>query len=74
VFAATILAGLFQIILGFAKIGNLLRFIPRPVMIGFVNALAIIIFKSQLSYFKNEGITMYLLVVTGIAIIYLFPK
>lgn len=72
--AATILAGLLQIIMGFLKIGNLLRFIPRPVMTGFVNALGILIFKSQLSYFVGEGISMYLLVAAGIFIIYFFPK
>jgi SulP family sulfate permease len=72
--AATILTGVLQMILGCLRVGNLLRFIPRPVMIGFVNALAILIFKSQLVYFAGEGVTMYLLVALGIAIIYLFPK
>lgn len=72
--AATILAGILQILMGVFRIGNLLRFIPRPVMIGFVNALAILIFKAQLTYFKDEGLSMYLLVAAGIVIIYLFPK
>jgi SulP family sulfate permease len=72
--AATVLAGVLQMIMGFFKVGNLLRFIPKPVMTGFVNALAILIFKAQLTYFKGEGISMYLLVVIGILIIYLFPK
>ncbi len=71
---ATILAGVLQIIFGFLKIGALLRFIPKPVMIGFVNALGIMIFRAQLSYFKGTNIMMYVLVATGIAIIYLFPK
>lgn len=71
---ATILAGVLQIIFGFLKIGELLKYIPRSVMIGFVNALGILIFRSQLSYFKGEDITMYLLVLAGIAIIYFFPK
>ena len=71
---ATLLAGILQIVMGVFKVGNLLRFIPKPVMTGFVNALGILIFKAQLSYFNGAGISMYLLVVTGIIIIYLFPK
>lgn len=72
--AATILAGILQVVMGIFKVGNLLRFIPKPVMTGFVNALAILIFKAQLTYFVGEGITMYLLVLAGIAIIYFFPR
>lgn len=72
--AATILAGILQIIMGAFKIGNLLRFIPKPVMTGFVNALGILIFKAQLSYFAGEGWSMYLLVAAGIGIIHFFPK
>lgn len=70
---ATILTGVFQVILGFLKIGNLLKFIPRPVMIGFVNALGIMMFKSQLPYFKGSFI-LIILGAIGIAIIYLLPK
>lgn len=72
--AATILTGIIQLILGYLKIGNLLKFIPRPVMIGFVNALAILIFKAQLPYFQGESIWIYALVAIGLLIIYLFPK
>jgi SulP family sulfate permease len=43
-------------------------------MIGFVNALGLLIFKAQLSYFKGAGITMYVLVIVGMGIIYFFPK
>src|SRR6478736_173621 len=46
--AAVILAGIFQIILGLSSVAKLMRFIPRSVMVGFVNALAILIFLSQL--------------------------
>ena len=45
--AAVILAGIFQIILGLSGVAKLMRFIPRSVMVGFVNALAILIFLSQ---------------------------
>lgn len=72
--AATILTGIIQLILGYLKIGNLLKFIPRPVMIGFVNALAILIFKAQLPYFQGESIWIYALVALGLLVIYLFPK
>ena len=71
---ATILAGALQVVFGFLKIGALLRFIPKPVMIGFVNALGIMIFRTQLSYFNGTDIMMYVFVVAGILIIYLFPK
>ncbi|MDF2608442.1 MAG: sulfate transporter, partial [Bacillales bacterium] len=66
-FAATILTGIIQIILGFLKIGNLVKFIPRSVMIGFVNSLAILIFSAQLPYFKGESWVMYALVALGLA-------
>lgn len=71
---ATVFAGVLQIVFGFLRIGNLLRFIPKPVMTGFVNALAILIFKAQLTHFNGAGISTYALVAAGILIIYLFPK
>jgi SulP family sulfate permease len=46
--AAVILAGVFQIILGLSGVAKLMRFIPRSVMVGFVNALAILVFLAQL--------------------------
>lgn len=51
-FAATILTGIIQVILGISKIARLMKFIPRSVMIGFVNALAILIFSAQLPSLK----------------------
>ncbi len=73
-FAATILAGAFQIAFGALGVGRLMRFIPRSVMTGFVNALAILIFTAQLDHFVGEGVTVYLMVGGGIALIYLFPR
>ena len=73
-FAATILAGAFQLAFGALGVGKLMRFIPRSVMTGFVNALAILIFMAQLDHFIGGGMTVYLMVAGGIAIIYLFPK
>lgn len=59
-FAATILAGIIQAILGYFKFGNLMRFIPKPVMTGFVNALGILMFKSQLKHFEGGVILLIL--------------
>jgi SulP family sulfate permease len=56
VFATVVLAGILQITAGFLKLGKLMRLVPHPVIFGFVNGLAIIIFMSQLTQFKNgEG-------------------
>lgn len=56
VFATVILAGLIQVLAGALKLGKLMRLVPHPVIFGFVNGLAIIIFMSQLDQFKNpEG-------------------
>lgn len=72
--AATILTGIIMFILGVLKVGNLIKLIPNSVSIGFVDALAILIFSSQLGNFKGEGWQMYALVALGIVIIYLFPR
>jgi len=72
-FAATILAGIIQVILGFFKFGNLMKFIPKPVMTGFVNALGILMFKSQIGDFRG-GIILLVLGAIGIFIIYMLPR
>jgi sulfate permease, SulP family len=71
--AATILTGVFQILFGVLKLARYMKFIPRSVMVGFVNALAILIFTSQLQHFVGETWIMYALVGLTLAIIYLFP-
>ncbi|PWE00173.1 SulP family inorganic anion transporter [Marinilabilia rubra] len=53
VFATVVLAGLLQMAAGFLKLGKLIRLVPHPVIFGFVNGLAIIIFMSQLAQFKT---------------------
>ena len=53
VFAAVVLAGVFQILVGLFKLGKFIRLVPQPVMYGFVNGLAVIIFMSQLEQFKT---------------------
>ncbi|MCK2157782.1 SulP family inorganic anion transporter [Exiguobacterium sp. 17-1] len=72
--AAGILAGIFQIILGVAGVAKLLRFIPRAVMVGFVNALAILIFSAQLPQFEGQNWIMYAMVAASLAIILIFPR
>ncbi|MEO5642574.1 MAG: SulP family inorganic anion transporter [Bacteroidia bacterium] len=55
IFATVILAGLIQMAAGFLKLGKLIRLVPHPVIFGFVNGLAIIIFMSQLNQFKDAA-------------------
>jgi SulP family sulfate permease len=73
-FATTVLTGMLQIVAGVLRLGSLLRFLSRSVTIGFVNALAILIFMAQLPEFNGAGWQMYLMVAAGLAIIYLFPR
>jgi SulP family sulfate permease len=72
-FAATLLTGVFQIFAGVFKLGNLMRFVSRSVVTGFVNALAILIFMAQLPEFANQGPLMYGMVAAGLGIIYGLP-
>lgn len=71
--AATILTGILQIIFGVLKLSRFMKFVPRSVMVGFVNALAILIFTAQIQHFVGETWIMYALVGLTLAIIYLFP-
>ncbi|OEK60929.1 SulP family inorganic anion transporter [Staphylococcus equorum] len=72
--AATILMGIIQIIFGVLKVGRLMKFIPNSVMIGFVNALAILIFMTQIKHIFGISIPTYLFVITTLLIIYLLPR
>ncbi|MGY4691236.1 SulP family inorganic anion transporter [Salibacterium sp. K-3] len=72
--AATILTGILQIFFGWSKLSRLMKFVPRSVMVGFVNALAILIFLSQVEHFEGAGWMMYALAGITLVIIYLFPK
>ena len=71
--AATILTGVIQILAGYLKLAKLMRFVSKSVVIGFVNALAILIFMAQLPELINVTWHVYALVALGLAIIYLFP-
>ena len=72
--AATILMGVIQIILGILKVGKLMKFIPNSVMIGFVNALAIMIFMSQLEHIFGISIDTYIYVIITLFIVYVVPR
>src|SRR6056297_3584964 len=65
VFAAVVLAGIFQLIAGVLKMGKLIRLVPHSVIFGFVNGLAIIIFMSQLDQFKTVNEAGELVWMTG---------
>ena len=73
-FAATILTGVLQIVFALFKLDQQMKFVPRAVMIGFVNALAILIFTSQFPQLTNARWEVYVMVAVGLAIIYLFPR
>ncbi|EEX36917.1 MULTISPECIES: SulP family inorganic anion transporter [Vibrio] len=71
--AATLLTGVLQIAAGYLKLGNLMRFVSRSVVTGFVNALAILIFMAQLPELTNVTWHVYVMTLAGLGIIYLFP-
>jgi len=81
-FASVILMGIIQVLAGILKLGKFIRLVPHPVMIGFVNGLAMIIFISQFEQFKvgHEWITgtklyiMIALILLTMAIVKFFPK
>ncbi len=70
---ATLLTGVFQILAGYLKLGSLMRFVSRSVIVGFVNALAILIFMAQLPQLIDVTWHVYALTAAGLGIIYLFP-
>ncbi|MFJ8376995.1 SulP family inorganic anion transporter [Streptomyces sp. NPDC094461] len=72
--AAVVLGGVFQIVLGALGVAKLLRFVPRSVMVGFVNSLAILVFMAQVPELHDVPWPVYPLVVGGIALMVLFPR
>jgi len=71
--AATVLTGVLQILAGWFRLGSLMRFVSHSVITGFVNALAILIFMAQLPELIGMTWQVYVMVVAGLGIIYLFP-
>ncbi|MEH0550870.1 SulP family inorganic anion transporter [Streptomyces sp. B21-101] len=72
--AAVILAGVIQVALGALGVAKLMRFVPRSVMVGFVNALAILIFMAQVPEMHDVPWPVYPLIAAGLALMVFFPK
>jgi SulP family sulfate permease len=72
--ATVILAGLLQIVLGVLGVARLMRFIPRQVMVGFVNSLAILIFLTQIPHLIDVPWLVYPLTVAGLVLLFALPK
>ncbi len=72
--AAVVLGGVLQVALALAGVARLMRFIPRSVMVGFVNSLAILIFGAQLPHLLGVPWLVYPLVLAGLGIIYGLPR
>lgn len=74
VLAATILTGIIQLILGGLGVANLMRFIPNSVMLGFVNALGIMIFITQMPYLLGSNSMTYLFAIVTLILVYAIPR
>ncbi|WP_329417192.1 SulP family inorganic anion transporter [Streptomyces sp. NBC_00704] len=72
--AAVILAGVIQIVLGALGVAKLMRFVPRSVMVGFVNSLAVLIFMAQVPEMTDVPWPVYPLIAAGLALTVFFPK
>ncbi|MCX5377507.1 SulP family inorganic anion transporter [Streptomyces sp. NBC_00091] len=72
--AAVILGGVFQIVLGALGVAKLIRFIPRSVMVGFVNSLAILVFMAQVPEMRDVPWPVYPLLAGGLGLMVFFPK
>ncbi|MGW5638815.1 SulP family inorganic anion transporter [Streptomyces sp. NPDC003832] len=72
--AAVILAGVLQVVLGALGVAKLMRFIPRSVMVGFVNSLAVLIFMAQVPEMTDVPWPVYPLIVAGLALMVFFPR
>ena len=78
-FAATFLTGVLQVLFGVLKLGRYMRYVPRAVMVGYINALAVLIFKAQLPELIGlpstvNVFTVYMLTALSLAIIYILPR
>ena len=74
VLAATILTGIIQIIFGMLGVANLMRFIPNSVMLGFVNALGIMIFTTQMPYLIGFNTMTYVFAIVTLILVYVIPR
>ncbi len=72
--AATVLTGVLQVLFGVLKLGRQMKYVPHAVMLGFVNALAVLIFVAQLPQLTNVPLAVYPIVVIAFSIIYTLPR
>lgn len=72
--AATLLTGIFQVIFGVLKLGRQMRYVPRAVMVGYINALAVLIFLAQLPQLTNVPPAVYAIAALSLVIIYGLPR
>jgi SulP family sulfate permease len=72
--AATILAGVLQVLLGAAGVAKLMRFVPTAVMTGFVNALGILLFVAQIPHLREGGVLGVAIAVAGLGLIVAVPR
>jgi SulP family sulfate permease len=73
-FAASLLTGLIQVVIGVLRLGRYVRFVSKSVMSGFVNSLGILIFMAQLPQLLGGNWQTFAMVAAGLAMIYLFPR
>ncbi|WP_373538374.1 SulP family inorganic anion transporter [Chamaesiphon sp.] len=73
-FAATCLTGIFQVLFGVLKLGRQMTYVPRAVMLGYINALAVLIFLAQLPQLTGKPPMVYILTALSLAIIYILPR
>lgn len=72
--AATVLTGIIQVLFGVFNVAKVMKFVPRAVMIGFVNSLAILIFIAQVPHFIGISNMTYVFVAITLAIVYILPR
>ena len=72
--AATFLTGIFQVLFGVLKLGRQMKYVPRAVMLGYVNALAVLILLAQLPQLTGKPPMVYILTALSLAIIYILPR
>ncbi|PHV64334.1 SulP family inorganic anion transporter [Cyanobacterium aponinum] len=73
-FAATLLTGILQVLFGVFKLGKQMKYVPRAVMMGYINALGVLIFLAQLPQLTNVPSTVYLITIASLLIIYILPR
>ncbi|CCH65832.1 Sulfate permease [Richelia intracellularis HM01] len=72
--ATTFLTGAIQVLFGIFKLGRQMKYVPRAVMLGYINALAVLIFMAQLPQLISKSPAVYILTVISLAIIYILPR